>query len=117
MNPATPDNLAVLDRLLTTTRSVRKRLDMDSPVEGEVVEQFLEIALLAGWHKTDINRDLLDGPLGEEIRHKTPARRLGTADDLAGGAISLASDAAEFVTGTMLIVDGGYSIMDRQWQD
>jgi 2-deoxy-D-gluconate 3-dehydrogenase len=74
-------------------------------------------ALLPGWHKTDINRDLLDGPLGEEIRHKTPARRLGTADDLAGGAIFLASDAAEFVTGTTLVVDGGYSIMDRQWAD
>ena len=41
MNLATPDNLAVLDHLLTTTRSVRKRLDMDSPVEREVVEQFL----------------------------------------------------------------------------
>jgi len=74
-------------------------------------------ALLPGWHKTDMNRDLLDGPLGEEIRHKTPARRLGTADDLAGAAIFLASDAAEFVTGTTLVVDGGYSIMDRQWAD
>lgn len=74
-------------------------------------------ALVPGWHKTDLNRDLLDGPLGEEIRHKTPARRLGTADDLAGGAIFLASDAAEFVTGTTLVVDGGYSIMDRQWAE
>ena len=74
-------------------------------------------ALLPGWHKTDLNRELLDGPLGEEIRHKTPARRLGTADDLAGAAIFLASDAAEFVTGTTLVVDGGYSIMDRQWAD
>ena len=74
-------------------------------------------ALLPGWHKTDLNRELLDGPLGEEIRHKTPARRLGTSDDLAGAAIFLASDAAEFVTGTTLVVDGGYSIMDRQWTD
>ena len=74
-------------------------------------------ALLPGWHKTDMNRALLDGPLGEEIRHKTPARRLGTADDLAGAAIFLASDAAQFVTGTTLVVDGGYSIMDRQWAD
>ncbi|MCY4080051.1 MAG: SDR family oxidoreductase [Caldilineaceae bacterium] len=74
-------------------------------------------ALLPGWHKTDMNRELLDGPLGEEIRHKTPARRLGTADDLAGAAIFLASDAGQFVTGTTLVVDGGYSIMDRQWAD
>ena len=74
---------------MTTTRSVRKRLDL--------------------------NRR--DSPLGEEIRHKTPARRLGTPDDLAGAAIFLASDAAEFVTGTTLVVDGGYPIMDRQWAD
>ena len=74
-------------------------------------------ALLPGWHKTDLNRALLDSPLGEEIRHKTPARRLGTADDLAGAAIFLASAAADFVTGTTLVVDGGYSIMDRQWAD
>ncbi len=74
-------------------------------------------ALLPGWHKTDLNRALLDGPLGEEIRHKTPARRLGTTDDLAGAAIFLASAAADFVTGSSVVVDGGYSIMDRRWED
>lgn len=74
-------------------------------------------ALLPGWHKTDLNRALLDGPLGEEIRHKTPARRLGTPDDLAGAAIFLASSAADFVTGASLVVDGGYSVMDRQWEE
>lgn len=74
-------------------------------------------ALLPGWHKTDLNRSLLDGPLGEEIRHKTPARRLGRPDDLAGAAIFLASPAADFVSGTSLVVDGGYSIMDRRWED
>ena len=44
MNLATPENLAVLDHLLTSTRSVRKRLDLDRPVEREVIEQCLEIA-------------------------------------------------------------------------
>jgi nitroreductase len=57
MNLATPENLAVLDHLLTTTRSVRKRLDLTRPVEREVIEQCLEIAGQApsgsnrqGWH-------------------------------------------------------------------
>ena len=57
MNLATPDNLAVLDHLLTTTRSVRKRLDLTRTVEREVIEQCLEIAAQApsgsnrqGWH-------------------------------------------------------------------
>ena len=57
MNLTTPENLAVLDHLLTTTRSVRKRLDLTRPVEREVIEQCLEIAAQApsgsnrqGWH-------------------------------------------------------------------
>ncbi len=74
-------------------------------------------ALLPGWHKTDLNRALLDGPLGEEIRHKTPARRLGAPDDLAGAAIFLASPAADFITATTLVVDGGYSVTDRRWEE
>ncbi len=74
-------------------------------------------ALLPGWHKTDINRDILDGPLGDEVRHKTPARRLGTPDDLAGAAIFLASPASDFVTATTLVVDGGYSVTDRRWEE
>lgn len=47
MNLATPENLAVLDHLLTTTRSVRKRLDLTRPVEPEILEECLAIALQA----------------------------------------------------------------------
>jgi len=50
-------DLATCDRLLTTTRSVRKRLDLRRPVERAVIEKCLEIALQAptgsnaqGWH-------------------------------------------------------------------
>ena len=47
MNLATAENLSVLDHLLTTTRSVRKRLDLTRPVEREVIERCLEIAAQA----------------------------------------------------------------------
>ena len=50
-------DLATIDHLLTTTRSVRKRLDLTRPVELEVVEKCIELALqaptgsnLQGWH-------------------------------------------------------------------
>lgn len=57
MNLSTPDHLAITDHLLTTTRSVRKRLDLERPVEPEIIRQCIEIAIQAptgsnrqGWH-------------------------------------------------------------------
>ncbi|MBL8056468.1 MAG: nitroreductase family protein [Anaerolineales bacterium] len=47
MNLATPDNLTVVDHLLTTTRSVRRRLDFSRPVERAVIERCLAIAVQA----------------------------------------------------------------------
>ncbi len=47
MNLSTPENLAIVDHLLTTTRSVRKRLDLRRPVEQEIIEHCLEIATQA----------------------------------------------------------------------
>lgn len=47
MNLSAPEHLAVVDHLLTTTRSVRKRLDLTRPVEPEVIEQCVEIAIQA----------------------------------------------------------------------
>ena len=47
--------------------------------------------------------------LHERVLARTPAGRWGTADDLAGVAVFLASPASDFVTGTAIPVDGGYS--------
>jgi 2-dehydro-3-deoxy-D-gluconate 5-dehydrogenase len=73
-------------------------------------------AILPGWYETDLNRTLLRSHVGEQIRRKTPARRLGVPQDLIGAAIFLASAASDFVTGTTLVVDGGYSVADRPWE-
>jgi nitroreductase len=57
MNLATPEHLAIVDHLLTTTRAVRKRLDLTRPVEQAVIERCIEIATQApsgsnrqNWH-------------------------------------------------------------------
>src|SRR5260370_470435 len=59
--------------------------------------------------RTELNAGLVDGTeRGEEFRLRTPMRRFGQLDELAGAAVFLASDAASFVTGHVLAVDGGF---------
>jgi NAD(P)-dependent dehydrogenase (short-subunit alcohol dehydrogenase family) len=66
-------------------------------------------ALVPGVFRTDLNAELLDGTeRGREFLMRTPMRRFGGLDELAGAAVFLASDAASFVTGHLLVVDGGF---------
>jgi 2-dehydro-3-deoxy-D-gluconate 5-dehydrogenase len=68
-------------------------------------------AVLPGWIDTDLTRRARSEVTGlhERVLARTPAGRWGTADDLAGVAVFLASAASDFVTGTAIPVDGGYS--------
>jgi NAD(P)-dependent dehydrogenase (short-subunit alcohol dehydrogenase family) len=62
-----------------------------------------------GVFRTDLNAALLDGTeRGKEFLLRTPMRRFGKLDELGGAAVFLASDAASFVTGHLLVVDGGF---------
>jgi NAD(P)-dependent dehydrogenase (short-subunit alcohol dehydrogenase family) len=64
-------------------------------------------AIAPGVFPTDLNRALLDSPRGQEFLARTPMHRFGRLEELVGAAIFLASDAASFVTGQVLVVDGG----------
>ena len=65
-------------------------------------------ALVPGVLRTDLNASLLDGTeRGREFLLRTPMKRFGKLDELAGATVFLASDAASFVTGHLLVVDGG----------
>ena len=65
-------------------------------------------AIAPGVFKTDLNASLLASPRGQEFLTRTPMRRFGRVDELVGAAVFLASDAASFVTGHLLAVDGGF---------
>jgi 2-deoxy-D-gluconate 3-dehydrogenase len=70
-------------------------------------------AVLPGWIDTDLTkraREQVDG-LHDRVLARSPAARWGTSADFAGIAVFLASPASDFVTGTAIPVDGGYSIM------
>jgi len=65
-------------------------------------------AIAPGYFKTPLNQALVDNPeFSSWLEKRTPAGRWGTVDELTGAAVFLASDAASFVNGHMLYVDGG----------
>ncbi len=65
-------------------------------------------AIAPGVFKTDLNAALLDSARGQEFLVRTPMHRFGRLEELVGAAVYLASDAASFVTGHVLAVDGGF---------
>ena len=73
-------------------------------------------ALTPGFFLTDQNRNLLTKPeggfteRGELVIKQTPFKRFGHPDELKGALVWLLSDASQFVTGSMICVDGGFSI-------
>jgi len=66
-------------------------------------------AIAPGVYRTALNAGLLDGTeRGKEFRLRTPMRRFGRVEELAGACVFLASDASSFVNGELLAVDGGF---------
>jgi NAD(P)-dependent dehydrogenase (short-subunit alcohol dehydrogenase family) len=66
-------------------------------------------AIAPGVFRTALNAGLLDGTeRGKELRMRTPLKRFGQVEELVGACIFLASDAASFVNGQVVAVDGGF---------
>ena len=66
-------------------------------------------AIAPGVFRTALNQKLLDeSERGKELRMRTPMNRFGKTEELIGAAVYLASDASSFVTGEVLVVDGGF---------
>ena len=73
-------------------------------------------AIAPGFFITDQNKNLLTNPeggfteRGQKVINQTPFKRFGQPDELKGALVWLLSDASKFVTGSMVCVDGGFSI-------
>jgi NAD(P)-dependent dehydrogenase (short-subunit alcohol dehydrogenase family) len=88
----------------TAVASLTKSLAVEWARHGVCVN-----AIVPGVFRTQLNTALLDGtPRGQELLMRTPMQRFGKVEELVGAAVFLASDAASFVTGHLLVVDGGF---------
>jgi 3-oxoacyl-[acyl-carrier protein] reductase len=67
-------------------------------------------AIAPGYIETPMNRDFFETDPGQALIKSVPQRRLGQLEDLDGTLLLLASDASEFITGTVLTVDGGFTL-------
>jgi NAD(P)-dependent dehydrogenase (short-subunit alcohol dehydrogenase family) len=84
--------------------SLTKSLAVEWSPRGVLVN-----AIAPGVFRTALNQKLLDETeRGAEFRLRTPMKRFGRVEELAGAAVFLASDAASFVSGEVLTVDGGF---------
>ena len=67
-------------------------------------------AIAPGYIETPMNRDFFKTGPGEALIKSVPQRRLGQLEDLDGTILLLASDASKFITGTVITVDGGFTV-------
>jgi NAD(P)-dependent dehydrogenase (short-subunit alcohol dehydrogenase family) len=87
--------------------SLTKTLAVEWAAQGVRVN-----ALCPGWTATDLNRNLWeDGTAGPATVATVPMQRWGRAEEMTGPAVFLASDASSYMTGQVLVVDGGQTAL------
>ena len=99
----------------TNTAYITAKAGLEGLTRGMAVELAAKgvtvNAIAPGYMATDINVQFRSDPARYEwIRNRTPMRRWGAPEDLAGAAVFLSSDASCFITGQTLVADGGMTI-------
>jgi len=83
-------------------------ISLTKSLAPELIEYNIRVNCVApGWVDTDMSHESLVGPERHDILSKIPMGRAGTAEELAGPILFLASDLATFITGEILNVNGG----------
>jgi len=70
-------------------------------------DKILTNCVAPGWVATDMSRESLEGPAGQSVLDDIPVGRVGSAREIAGAVLFLASDLATFINGEIVNVNGG----------
>ncbi len=111
INFASLDSFVALSEVAAYAASkagVVSRSRVPSPSSGQR-KAWLFNTIASMYPAPDLNSVFLDGtPRGQELLMRTPMGRFGRTEELVGSAVFLASDAASFITGHTIVVDGGF---------
>jgi len=113
INVTSIGGLSVLPRLLAYCAAKAGIVQVTRVLAVEWAQYGIRVnAIAPGWVETDMARGLLQHPVfGAQLMQRTPMNRAAQPDEIAGAAVYLASEAASFVTGHTLAVDGGWTAL------
>ena len=112
INVGSASGLNPLSRVFTYSASKAAVHNISKNLAREWATKGVRVNILVpGFFPAEQNRKVLSPDRVATIMAKTPMKRFGEAHELVGAALLLASDAGSFITGTELVVDGGFDAM------
>ncbi len=112
INIGSASGLNPLSRVFTYSASKAAVHNLSKNLAREWATKGVRVNILVpGFFPAEQNRKVLSPDRVASIMAKTPMKRFGQAHELIGAALLLASDAGSFITGTELVVDGGFDVM------
>lgn len=103
--------IRVAKSLASYTASKAALLQLTKALALELVEHKIRVnAIAPGYFETEINQGFFDTEAGKKMVKRVPYGRIGLLEELDGPLLLLASDAGSYMTGSLLVVDGGHAI-------
>lgn len=111
VNIASVGGLITLGRLASYGAAKAGLIHLTRALAVELARHDIQVnALAPGYIETDMNRDFFSSSAGKTlINREIPQRRLGKPEDLDAALLMLASNASRFMTGSVVVIDGGHS--------
>jgi NAD(P)-dependent dehydrogenase (short-subunit alcohol dehydrogenase family) len=111
VNIASILGLRVAGGLLSYTTSKAAVVQLTKALALEWARYRIRVnAIAPGYVETDMNRDALNSEQGAALVKRVPMRRVGKAGELDGALLLLASEAGSYMTGSVIVVDGGHLV-------
>ena len=111
VNIASILGLRVAGSLLSYTTSKAAVVQLTKALAIEWARYRIRVnAIAPGYVETDMNRDALNSEAGAAMVKRVPQRRIGKPEDLDGALLLLASEAGSYMTGSVVVVDGGHLV-------